>query len=81
MDLKNIGISINVENVGVDSDCISNLKEKLLTSKRKINDQTKRKQNLEKAIEDRYSSTLKVLKLPEISRKTWHKFLLKWNQE
>ena len=36
---------------------------------------------MEKAIEDRYSSTLKVLKLPEISRKTWHKFPLKWNQE
>ena len=81
MDLKKIGISICRETVGVDSDHISMLKEKLLTGKRKINDQTKRKQDLEKAIEDRYSSTLKVLKLPEISRKTWHKFLLKWNQE
>ena len=81
MDLKKIGISICNQTVGVDYSHISMLKEKLLTTKRKINDQTKRKQDLEKAIEDRYSSTLKVLKLPEISRKSWHKFLLKWNQE
>ena len=81
LDLKKIGISINRETVGIDPDRISILKERLMTGKRKINDQTKRKQELEKAIEDRYSSTLKVLKLPEISRKTWHKFLLKWNQE
>ena len=81
VDLKKLGISINRETVGIDSDRISVLKERLLTGKRKINEQTKRKQDLEKAIEDRYSSTLKVLKLPEITRKTWHKFLLKWNQE
>ena len=81
LDLKKMGISIDRTTVGIDPDRISILKEKLLTGKRKINEQTKRKQDLEKAIEDRYSSTLKVLKLPEISRKTWHKFLLKWNQE